>query len=238
MRKKKNYKLDKGGLYIAITCFALIAAVIGYVGNKKEEEPNSLKIATKYNFVNEDIKTDTNVPSKKQSIKKEEELTQSKPKVQYSNKTQPKEDAQIPVSAKSQDNEISFKKPVDGDVITEFSNTTLVFNELSSDWRTHNGIDISCDKDAAIYSAADGVVSSVTETSLGKTVIIDHQNGYITKYSNLSEQIEVISGDSVNCGDLIAKVGQSAVADFTNEPHLHFEILLNDKYVNPTDYIK
>ena len=82
------------------------------------------------------------------------------------------------------------------------------------------------------------MVSEVYEGSLGKTVKIDHQNGYQTIYANLSDQIEVISGDDIKAGDLIGKVGETAVADFTTEPHLHFEILQNNEFVNPANYIK
>jgi len=62
------------------------------------------------------------------------------------------------------------------------------------------------------------------------------KDGAVT--GDASDQIEVISGDKLTKGDLIAKAGNSSVGDFTDKPHLHFEILLNDKYVNPEDYIK
>ena len=53
----------------------------------------------------------------------------------------------------------------------------------------------------------------------------------------MSDTIEVITGDEVKTGDIIAKAGSSSIADFTSEPHLHFEILLNGEFVNPSEYI-
>ena len=58
-------------------------------------------------------------------------------------------------------------------------------------------------------------------------------------YSNLSSinDITVKVGDTVKCGDRIAYVGDSAVYELAEEPHLHFEVLLKDVKVNPLDYI-
>lgn len=240
MKNKRPSKFDKGGLYIALCCFALVAAVVGYVGNKQEtpNKNNLTKIDTnnlskdsiytppKSSQVAKDVKIEIKdeVVDKKKDIPKKQEKASSDKTVLASNKTEISE----PV----------FKSPVDGKVIADFSKDELVYNDILSDWRTHNGIDISCDKNAAIYAACDGVVSEVYESSLGKTVKIDHQNGYQTIYANLSDQIEVISGDDIKAGDLIGKVGETAVADFTTEPHLHFEILKNNEFVNPANYIK
>jgi len=242
MRKKRPSKFEKGGLYIAICCFALIATVIGYAGNKTTNQELTKNSDTPQ------IASENNNPSSVTKYKEEDILisikdetpkkTQTDKSVQKDTPSVVDEQVQIPVSKTVEAEDTTFSSPVKGDVIVSFSGDSLVFNEILSDWRTHNGVDFSCDENAAIYAAADGIVEEVFETAHGKSIRIDHQNGFKTVYSNLSDQIEVISGDKLTKGDLIAKAGNSSVGDFTDKPHLHFEILLNDKYVNPEDYIK
>jgi murein DD-endopeptidase MepM/ murein hydrolase activator NlpD len=68
----------------------------------------------------------------------------------------------------------------------------------------------------------------------GKYIIIDHKNGYKTRYSQL-DSILVQKGQSVQTGQTIARVGSSGRS---TGPHLHFEILYHEKPVNPEDYIQ
>lgn len=246
MRKKRQQKFEKGGLYIAICCFALIAAVIGYAGNKTTNE----KISDDAKAPQLASEKNTSTPSTKYKEEeilisvKDADISKNEQKSQIEkntdNKISPTDNKQpeIAVSKTVEADDTTFSAPVKGDIIVSFSGDSLVFNEILSDWRTHNGVDISCDENAAIYTAGDGIVEEVFETAHGKSVRIDHKNGFKTVYANLSDQIEVITGDELLAGDLIGKVGNSSVADFTDKPHLHFEILLNDVYVNPEDYIK
>lgn len=237
MKNKRRMKVEKKGLYIALSCFALVAAVIGYAGrgNNNISENNRKKIDTTQ-FAAETKEPETKLADNVTvEIKDEEpEKISNKPIVSEP----PAAEKHVAASKKVEVTEPEFKSPVDGKTITAFSGDSLVYNDILSDWRTHNGIDIACDSDSAIHAAADGIVSEVYETAQGKTVKLDHQNGYVTIYSNLSDQIEVISGDSMKAGDIIGKVGNTAVADFTQEPHLHFEILFNEEFVNPEEYLK
>ena len=58
-----------------------------------------------------------------------------------------------------------------------------------------------------------------------------------TIYSNLAETDEVAVGDEVKTGAKIGRVGATAAAESAEKPHLHFEVSLNEKTVNPHDYI-
>lgn len=239
MKNKRMSKFNKGGLYIALCCFALIAAVIGYAGSKdrKTQENEPLKIDTDQIAA---IKTPESANSLKGKVTVEVKDEPVVPKVTDNEPVAVDAQANeedIAVSNTVELDELKFISPVKGKTAAKFSGDTLIYNELLSDWRTHNGIDIVCDKNAAIYASADGIVSEVYESAQGKSVKIDHRNGYVTVYANLSDQIEVISGDELKAGDIIGKVGSSSVSDFTKEPHLHFEILLNNAYVNPEEYI-
>ena len=65
--------------------------------------------------------------------------------------------------------------------------------------------------------------------SLGNYIEIDHGNGYITAYGHLSKRA-VKKGQKIDRGDFIGKVGNTGKS---TAPHLHYEIRLNDKHVNP-----
>ena len=100
----------------------------------------------------------------------------------------------------------------------------------------HKGIDIAFPKGTPIHAAKSGivVVSEKKATGYGYRVVINHGGGYSTLYGHCSE-ILVNVGDTVNAGDVIAKVGTTGRSTGN---HLHFEIVLNGKAKNPLDYIR
>lgn len=98
----------------------------------------------------------------------------------------------------------------------------------------HAGIDISNQLNTPIYAYASGtVVSTEWEGALGNTVTIDHGNGLVTKYAHLNG-FEVSAGESVNAGQLIAKMGKTG---YVTGVHLHFEVLKDGVHQNPLNYL-
>ncbi len=137
--------------------------------------------------------------------------------------------------------ELNFKMPVTGEVKKEFSSFELVFSETMNDYRTHSGIDIVSAEGNPVISSEAGKIISVDDDPLwGRTVQIEHANGMISCYKNLAditpEGIEV--GSYVNAGGIIGSIGSTALVEIGEEPHLHFEVILNGIAVNPMEYIK
>ncbi len=102
----------------------------------------------------------------------------------------------------------------------------------------HDGIDISADVGTVVYSSAAGVVMRAIQNyapgrGYGKEVVIDHGYGFKTRYGHLSD-ILVRPGQRVNRWDAIGKVGETGRA---TGPHLHFEVMKNEKPENPENYI-
>ncbi len=131
---------------------------------------------------------------------------------------------------------ITFIAPVSGTVTTSHSMTIPVFSPTLEEWRIHTGIDIGCEEASSIFAAADGEVVEIgNHPRFGYTVKVKHEGGITTIYSNLSslDNITVKVGDKVKQGDKIATVGDSAVFELAEEPHLHFEVLENDKQIDP-----
>ena len=114
-----------------------------------------------------------------------------------------------------------------------------VFSLTLGEWRVHTGIDISCEEGAGVYASEAGVVTGIySDPMLGFTVEITHRGDLKTRYSNLSSDVgDLKVGDEVALGDKIGVVGDTALCELAEEPHLHFEVLLKDVKVNPMDYI-
>ena len=131
-----------------------------------------------------------------------------------------------------------FIIPVKGEICNEFSGDKLVYDAVMGDWRTHDGIDINAQPDTDVVASADGIIERVYEDTIGKAVIINHGNGYKTKYANLDDIENIKEGMELKAGDFIAHVGSYMHGEHTTEPHIHFEIIQNDLPCDPAEYIK
>lgn len=238
MNNKKTNN-SKGGLYIAVCCFAVLAAAIGYAGrnnnNSSQSKPSDISVTDKAS----NDASQSNKPTQAPVSKVEMSVEDYVPKQEASRENEAataKKAVEASKSAEAYD--VKFHMPVDGKVCCAFSGDELIYNKFLSDWRSHNGVDISCDKDSAVYSSADGIVTEILDNSMGKSVKVEHNNGYMSVYSNLSEDIAVKAGDELKSGSLIGKISDSNPSDFTKDYHLHFEIIHNDKYVDPMELIE
>ena len=100
--------------------------------------------------------------------------------------------------------------------------------------RPHPGIDVSAPMGTPILAPAKGRVIEVrTISGYGRTVTVNHGYGVRTFYAHCS-RIDVRVGQLVERGDKLAEVGKTGIA---TGPHLHYEVLVNGKAVNPRDFI-
>ncbi|MGQ9632473.1 MAG: peptidoglycan DD-metalloendopeptidase family protein [bacterium] len=99
----------------------------------------------------------------------------------------------------------------------------------------HNGWDIAAEEGADILAAADGkvVYSDDDMKGYGNMIILQHEDGYFTLYAHNRVNL-VREGELVRQGQIIAKVGKTGEA---TGPHLHFEVRLGDKALDPKDYL-
>lgn len=135
-------------------------------------------------------------------------------------------------------NGITMQMPVTGAVLNDYSGDNLVYSKTMQDWRTHNGIDFAANEGDNVLAAADGTVEAITDNGMfGNTIILLHDGGIRTIYSNLAEDIGVAVGNNVLSGSVIGKVGNTAAAEVTENSHLHFEVSVNEEPVNPHDYL-
>ena len=101
-------------------------------------------------------------------------------------------------------------------------------------YRSHSGLDIGAPMGADIIAANDGVViKSTYMSSYGNVIMIDHGGGVVTVYAHGSELVAKL-GDTVKRGDVILKCGSTG---WSTGPHVHFEIRINGKTIDPFPYI-
>lgn len=101
---------------------------------------------------------------------------------------------------------------------------------LSGETKFHQGVDIAVAYGHDVKAAADGIVSFAgVQNGYGNTVVIDHGGGRQTRYAHLSQEL-VRAGDVVSEGQVLGKSGNSGRS---TGPHLHFEMLLNGRPVDP-----
>lgn len=186
--------------------------------NKKVEETASSISTAKQNesasIKNEDAKTTSENKNKETSSSKKE--TKEEPK-----------------------KEITFSMPIDGEIVRGFAKDSLVYSETLQEWIVHQAIDIKANSRDVVKAAEEGTVMAIkSDPRYGLTVIIEHDGGFKTVYSNLLTAEFVVEGEKVKKGQTLGTVGSSATFEIADEPHLHFEMLKDSIYVDPTIYIK
>ena len=142
-----------------------------------------------------------------------------------------KEESGVPADTEEPSEEIRlYFRPSDGETLKGYRMTSLVFSKTMNDYRTHSGIDISAPVGSGVRCYADGVVSDIaSDPFMGKTVKVTHEYGLVSVYQNLMDELPdtVKVGGKVKAGDTIGAVGETAIAESADEPHLHFELLLD-----------
>ena len=123
------------------------------------------------------------------------------------------------------DQNLLLMSPVSSGVVSSFYDPS----------KSHFGIDITCKEEEPIKSVLDGTVlmSSWTKDS-GYVISIIHPNNLISVYKHNSK-VFVEPGQIVKTGDVISIIGNTG--ELSTGPHLHFELWLNGKSINPSEFI-
>lgn len=130
--------------------------------------------------------------------------------------------------------------PVSGQLLRGHDLEVPVWSDTMEDYRTHCGMDIAAQMGASVCAAADGVIAQIWEDPMmGQCISVKHKGDAMTVYRNLSGVIPVgiEEGVEVRAGQLIANIGESAMVEIAEVPHLHFELMVGDEYADPLDYL-
>lgn len=121
--------------------------------------------------------------------------------------------------------------PAEGKTSSAFG---MRLHPIHRKWLAHNGEDIAAPRGTPVHATAAGTVTRAAAAGgFGNLVEIEHDATYRTRYAHL-DTITVKAGQEVLRGDLIGTVGSTGTA---TGPHLHYEVLVKGKQVNPTEYL-
>ncbi len=135
--------------------------------------------------------------------------------------------------------DLTFQTPMNNaEIIKDYSDTKLQYNDILNRWEIHLGIDFTSSTDTSVMSVLDGMVTSVSSNSLeGNIVEITHDNGFVSVYSSLNDNVLVSEGDEVKKGDKIGDASNSAGREFDDETALHFVLFKDGVEVDPNNYL-
>ena len=202
---------------------------MGKTVEESEKEMEENEVETEASLIDNNTNTNDNTTKKESEATSTNLVTNTEADAEKKKEDEEKEEKNV---------EPEFCAPVKGEIIREFASESLVYSNTLQEWVTHNGIDIKADKTSVVSSAANGTVYAIkNDPRYGLTVIVNHDGGFQTIYSNLLTAEFVVEGEEVEAGQTIGTVGNSASFEISDEYHLHFEILKNNKYIDPTTCI-
>ncbi len=221
---KKCKELSKnGGVVFTVVCLVLALTVI-----------LSVTIATNRAKKNYEENSTTTPPSQnEQTTNNGNDVTEGTVNAPDHNESESR-----PTSGEVE--EFKLALPAQGTVAKGHDSTIQVWSETMGDYRVHLGIDIQTTEGAPVYAAADGTVAKVWDDALmGRCVAIKHEGDIYTFYKNLDKTLaaEIAQDKSVKCGQQIGKVGNTAISELADEPHLHIEMTVKGLSVDPRDYL-
>lgn len=134
---------------------------------------------------------------------------------------------------------LEFSLPMTSpNVIKDFSNTELQENLALNQWEAHLSMDLSS-SDGFVYSVLAGNVLDVGYNYMdGQYIIVEHQDGFVSRYASLGNDVLVQKGDKVTAGQKLGVAAQTATNESDMDAHLHFTLSQNNKKVDPNNYIE
>jgi len=124
-----------------------------------------------------------------------------------------------------------LRKPVRGTEVRLTSGFGVRFHPLLNTRKMHTGVDWACAPGTPIIAAGNGTIEEVgRKGAYGNYIRIRHANGYQTAYGHMSRFANVRPGMKVRQGQVIGYVGSTGLS---SGPHVHFEVLVNNRFVDP-----
>jgi murein DD-endopeptidase MepM/ murein hydrolase activator NlpD len=124
--------------------------------------------------------------------------------------------------------------PIDGTVSRSFGYS---FDKTFADYRFHDGLDYAAQVGTSVFAPIDGVISEINDDDFfGASIALTHGNKLVTRYFGITPESSLKLEQSVIAGEKIGTVAHSPVFEDGEQPHLHWEVLLDNKYVNPAEY--
>ena len=228
--------LNTKGQYAAIFAFIVVAGICAGTAayNKGSKANDSATAKSPISEASEPVLTNKNA---KTETKTETPSQNKETKADTNNnikKTAAEDEADKTISdTEDEETDIALSWPVNGDIILGYSPNSLVYDPTLDQYRTNDSVYIASNVGTNVVAAADGVVAEVVEDETkGNYVVIEHENGWKTTYSQLAD-ITVSKGEAVSEGDTLGVVASPSVYSSAMDSHIEFKVTLDDVTVDP-----
>jgi len=232
LKENKGKSLTKQSIkYYSLLILMIVVAIVSTYANILEYQKMNTEEYTKYNLEKENVKANSS------SIILDEKNIGEKEEKENTNNTAIAHTYTTAISSISTNVEtVENKKnnfPVQGKIVQEFSQDKVVYYESLGIWKTHGGIDIACENNEQVLCVLKGKVVGIYQDEVfGNSVVVEGEE-YVAVYSSLDSNILVDIGDVLENGAVIGTAGTN-FAEENHGVHLHFELMLDGEYVNPS----
>ena len=213
--KVKAFFKKNGYYFLIVLCIGAVATMVGVaVSQSKKGQDTNISIT-------DDSKTTIGGGE------------QDKPSDGEQDKPTPSEPDKEPEKQKT-----VFNIPVNGSVTNEYSASSVFYNQSLNKYQTHEAMDFKSETDNNVYASANGVVKEIDYNMLdGYYVVLEHEDGIVTKYCSLAAETPIKVGDTVKGGDVIGTMSDSMGTECLDGNHLHFEVYKNGELINPIEVL-
>lgn len=227
MKNEKNKKRSPKqniGFYISLAiCVAAIAAAAWTTYGSVLEYSETTAEDSQQSQNSEDVEAGKDVSGEKYESSVQESVEESSEASETSEE-----------NVKETVLDTSRTDPIENGTVQKiFSPQNPIESKTTSDWRVHNGIDITASEGTPVRAITSGTVKSITnDPLLGNVICINHVGGYTAYYCGLSDTPVVNEGNTVSTGDTIGYVA-SVPCEMLDESHLHLAVMLENEYIDP-----
>ena len=227
--------LNEKGQLAAIFAFIAVAGICAGATalnrGTNESEPTKNEQLEEPVITNKNAKPETGETVKTPQISTNET---AQPQEKTEEKTEEKaEDMASFDDEDTDDLEIALSWPVNGNILMGYSPSKLVYDATLDQYRTTDSVCIEAKEGDKVKSAADGRIAKVVEDeTLGNYVVVEHENGWTTTYSQLAD-IQVAAGETVSKGEILGFVAQPSIYSSAIGSHVEFKVMLDDMTVDP-----
>lgn len=235
-----NKRRIKFNYYVLLFAMILLSTLSVYItsksyNNKDYENYTSLSVFSVYDDINNlNLEGNDNIFEEKELIlenKNQNNVINTNTKINNNVKTNTN-------IVQKKEETLNFGKPLSGEIQKIYSVDKVIYSKTLEMWKVHNGIDISGRLGEDVVSIEKGTVIKIYDDSFyGKTIVIDHGQGYISSYSNLDDEVYVKVNNVVKKGQKIGKIGSTSIGEIKDNPHIHFMIYKDEQEVDPSSII-
>ncbi|MDD6489387.1 MAG: M23 family metallopeptidase [Clostridia bacterium] len=227
-RNEKKSPKKNAGFYIALAICVVAIAAAAWTTYGSVLEYSDLQQESSEQESSENIEVGKDVKGEKYESSAADESSEEPSE----NSVENSESSDTETSEPSVDT--TKTPPVEnGKIIKNFSPQNPVYSKTTSDWRTHNGIDIAASEGTPVRAITSGTVKSISKDAmLGNVICITHIGGYTAYYCGISDTPVVSEGNIVSTGDTIGYVS-TVPSEMLDESHIHLAVMLENEYIDP-----